>query len=173
MIFSFTCYWTLFKYVYFSFLQCTIYTGVQGGCLTFTPLDGYLNLQEFSGLILPLMYIVWGKFEQRTLKYICPDMSKGNGLLQSLLYTMLSIWDENWSIKSFSYIMHLLLILNGWLCRDLILMWTMCLFVLSNPFTDHQAGFRDWSADPMSNCHRSYGCCSRQIKSNQNLFIVR
>ncbi len=35
---------TLSKFVDSSFLQCNVYTCVQGGCLAFTSLDGYLKL---------------------------------------------------------------------------------------------------------------------------------
>ncbi len=37
---------TLSKFVDSSFPQCNVHTGVQGGCLVFTPLDGYLKLSE-------------------------------------------------------------------------------------------------------------------------------
>ncbi len=48
MIISFICYVTLSKFVDSSFLECNVHTGVQGGCLSFTPLDDYLKLWEFS-----------------------------------------------------------------------------------------------------------------------------
>ncbi len=44
MIISFIYYVALSKFVDRSFPQCNIHTGVQGGCLAFTPLDGYLKL---------------------------------------------------------------------------------------------------------------------------------
>ncbi len=44
MIISFICYVTISKFVNGSFPQCNVHTGVQGGCLAFTPLDGYLKL---------------------------------------------------------------------------------------------------------------------------------
>ncbi len=44
MIISFIYYVTLSKFVDSSFPQCNVHTGVKGGCLTFTPLDGYLKL---------------------------------------------------------------------------------------------------------------------------------
>ncbi len=44
MILSFIYYVTLSKFVDCSFPQCNVYTSVQGGCLAFTPLDGYLKL---------------------------------------------------------------------------------------------------------------------------------
>ncbi len=46
MIMSFIYYVTLSKVVDSSFPQCNGHTGVQGGCLAFTPLDGYLKLWE-------------------------------------------------------------------------------------------------------------------------------
>ncbi len=46
MIISFIYYVTLSKVVNSSFPECNIHTGVQGGCLAFTPLDGYLKLCE-------------------------------------------------------------------------------------------------------------------------------
>ncbi len=36
----------LSKFVDSSFRQCNVHTGVKGGCLAFTPLDGYLLLWE-------------------------------------------------------------------------------------------------------------------------------
>ncbi len=44
MIISFIYYVALPKFVDSSFPQCNVDTGVQGGCLAFTPLDGYLKL---------------------------------------------------------------------------------------------------------------------------------
>ncbi len=44
MIISFIYYVTLSKFVDSSFPQCNVHTGVKGGCLTCTPLDGYLKL---------------------------------------------------------------------------------------------------------------------------------
>ncbi len=44
MIIYFIYYVTLSKFVDSSFQQCNVHTGVQGGCLAFTPLDGYLKL---------------------------------------------------------------------------------------------------------------------------------
>ncbi len=38
---------TLSKFVDSSFPHCNVHTGVQGGCLAFTPFDGYLKLWEF------------------------------------------------------------------------------------------------------------------------------
>ncbi len=46
MIISFIYYATLSKFVDSSFPQCNVHTAVQGGCLAFTPLDGYLKLWE-------------------------------------------------------------------------------------------------------------------------------
>ncbi len=43
MIISFIYYVTISKCVDSSFTQCNVHTGVQGGCLAFTPLDGYLK----------------------------------------------------------------------------------------------------------------------------------
>ncbi len=47
MIISFIYYVALFKFVDSSFPQCNVHTGSQGGCLAFTPLDGYIKLGEF------------------------------------------------------------------------------------------------------------------------------
>ncbi len=44
MIISFIHYVTFSKFVNRSFPQRNVHTGVQGGCLAFTPLDGYLKL---------------------------------------------------------------------------------------------------------------------------------
>ncbi len=44
MIISFIYYVTLSKFVNSSFPQCNVHTGVHGGCLALTPLDGYLKL---------------------------------------------------------------------------------------------------------------------------------
>ncbi len=44
MIISFVYYVALSKFVDSSFPQYNVHTGVQGGCLAFTPLDGYLKL---------------------------------------------------------------------------------------------------------------------------------
>ncbi len=44
MIIIFIYYVTLSKFVDSSFTQCNVHTGVQGGCLAFTPLDDYLRL---------------------------------------------------------------------------------------------------------------------------------
>ncbi len=46
MIISFLYYVALSKFVYSFFPQCNVHTGVQGGCLAFTPLIGYLKLLE-------------------------------------------------------------------------------------------------------------------------------
>ncbi len=46
MIISFIYYVTLSKFVDSSFPQCNVHTGVQGLCLAFTPLDGYLKMWE-------------------------------------------------------------------------------------------------------------------------------
>ncbi len=48
MIISFIYYVALSKFVDSSFPQCNAHTGDQGGCLAFTPLDGYLKLLELS-----------------------------------------------------------------------------------------------------------------------------
>ncbi len=44
MIISFIYYVALSKFVDSSLPQCNVHTGVQGGCLAFKPLDGYLKL---------------------------------------------------------------------------------------------------------------------------------
>ncbi len=44
MIISFIYYVALSKFVDSSFPQCNVHIGVHGGCLAFTPLDGYLKL---------------------------------------------------------------------------------------------------------------------------------
>ncbi len=44
MIISVTYYVAPSKSVHRSFPQCNVNTGVLGGCLAFTPLDGYLKL---------------------------------------------------------------------------------------------------------------------------------
>ncbi len=44
MIIAFIYYVALSKFVNNSFPQCNVHTGVQGGCLAFTPLDDYLKL---------------------------------------------------------------------------------------------------------------------------------
>ncbi len=44
MIISLIYYVTLSKFVDSCFPQCNVHTGVQGGYLAFTPLDGYLKL---------------------------------------------------------------------------------------------------------------------------------
>ncbi len=44
MMISFIFYVTLSKFVDCSFPQYNVHTGVLGGCLAFTPLDGYLKL---------------------------------------------------------------------------------------------------------------------------------
>ncbi len=44
IIFSFAGYLTPIKFVNITFPQCNIYTGVQVGCVAFTPLDSYLNI---------------------------------------------------------------------------------------------------------------------------------
>ncbi len=44
MIISVIYYVALSKFVNSSFSQFNVYTGVQGGCSAFTPLDGYLKL---------------------------------------------------------------------------------------------------------------------------------
>ncbi len=41
-------YLTHAQFVYISFPQCNVYRDVQGGCLAFTHLYGYLNLLEFD-----------------------------------------------------------------------------------------------------------------------------
>ncbi len=46
MIISFIYYVALSKFVDSSFPQYNVHTGIQGGCLAFTPLDGYLKLWE-------------------------------------------------------------------------------------------------------------------------------
>ncbi len=46
---SFIYYGTLSKVVDSFFPQCNDHTEVQGGCLAFTPLDGYLKLWELTG----------------------------------------------------------------------------------------------------------------------------
>ncbi len=48
MIISFIYYATLSKFDDSSFPQCNVHTSVQGGCLAFTPLDGYLKLWELK-----------------------------------------------------------------------------------------------------------------------------
>ncbi len=48
MIISFIYYVPLSKFVNSSLTQCNVHTGVQGGCLAFTPLDVYLTLWEFG-----------------------------------------------------------------------------------------------------------------------------
>ncbi len=45
MIISFIYYVTLSKFVDSSFPQYNVHTCVQGGCLAFTPMDGYLKLR--------------------------------------------------------------------------------------------------------------------------------
>ncbi len=35
-------------FVNISFPQCNVYTGIQGGCLTFTPMDDYLNSATYD-----------------------------------------------------------------------------------------------------------------------------
>ncbi len=54
MIISFIYYVTLSKFIDSSFPQCNVHTGVQGGCLAFTPLDGYLKLWELSMLYVSM-----------------------------------------------------------------------------------------------------------------------
>ncbi len=44
MIIYLIYYVTLSKFVDSAFPQCNVHTDVQGGCLAFTPLDGYLKL---------------------------------------------------------------------------------------------------------------------------------
>ncbi len=51
MISSFLYYVTFSKFVNSSFPQCNVHTGVQGGYLAFTPLDGYLKLWELDATI--------------------------------------------------------------------------------------------------------------------------
>ncbi len=51
MIISFIYYVTLSKFVNSSFPQCNVHTGVQGGCLAFPPLDGYLKLYVFMAIL--------------------------------------------------------------------------------------------------------------------------
>ncbi len=46
MIISFIYYVALSKFVDSSFPQCNAHTGVKGGYLAFTPLEGYLKLWE-------------------------------------------------------------------------------------------------------------------------------
>ncbi len=48
MIIYFIYYVAFSKFVDSSFPQCNVHTGFQGGCLAFTPLDGYLKLWELS-----------------------------------------------------------------------------------------------------------------------------
>ncbi len=48
MIISFIYYVALSKFVDSSFPQCNVHKGVQGRCLTFTSLDGYLKLWELK-----------------------------------------------------------------------------------------------------------------------------
>ncbi len=55
MIISFIYYVTLSKFVDSSFPQCNVHTGVQGGCLAFTPLDGYLKLWELKVIWVGLL----------------------------------------------------------------------------------------------------------------------
>ncbi len=45
MIISFIYHVTLSKFVNSSFPQCNVHTGVQGECLAFTPLGGYLTVR--------------------------------------------------------------------------------------------------------------------------------
>ncbi len=51
MIISFIYYVALSKFVDSSFSQCNVHTGVQGGCLAFTLLDGYLKLWELNAML--------------------------------------------------------------------------------------------------------------------------
>ncbi len=46
MIISFIYYVTLSKFVNSSFPQCNVHIGVQGGCLTFTPLEAISNCEN-------------------------------------------------------------------------------------------------------------------------------
>ncbi len=59
MIISFIYYVALSKFVDSSFPQCNVHTGVQGECLAFPPLDGYLNLPQLyhtaCAIFLPQM----------------------------------------------------------------------------------------------------------------------
>ncbi len=48
MIISFIYNVALSKFVDSSFPQLNVHTGVQGGCLAFTPLDGYPKLWELQ-----------------------------------------------------------------------------------------------------------------------------
>ncbi len=50
----------LYKFVDSSFPQYNVHTGVHGGCLAFTPLDGYLKLWELFFLKL-IRFIVQKK----------------------------------------------------------------------------------------------------------------
>ncbi len=55
MIISFMYNVALSKFVDSSFPQCNVHRGVQGGCLAFTPSDGYRKLW---GLRLLLIYLL-------------------------------------------------------------------------------------------------------------------
>ncbi len=57
MIISFIYCVILSKFINSSFPQCNVHTGVQSGCLAFTPLDGYLKLWEMPFCITRNAYL--------------------------------------------------------------------------------------------------------------------
>ncbi len=71
MIISFIYYVALSKFIDRSFPQCNVHTGIQGGCLAFTPFDGYLKLWELSHSILadPICCYGYHHFEIGTRPY--------------------------------------------------------------------------------------------------------
>ncbi len=62
MIISFIYYVTLSKFVDSYFSQCNVHTGVQGGCLAFTPLGGYLKLYLCEGYTCYTPLWVWSQY---------------------------------------------------------------------------------------------------------------
>ncbi len=64
----------LSKFVNSSFPQCNVHTCVYGGCLAFTPLDGYLKLGELKficvlSLCLTELHVDVRFFEMSFLQY--------------------------------------------------------------------------------------------------------